>query len=286
MEPGWGSRMPEGDTLFRTAAALRPWLQDREVLAAQARVPGPGPAMSRVVGATVTAVEARGKHLIVSFSNGLALHTHLRMYGAWHRYAPGERWRKPAHRASAVLEVADSVAVCFNAPVVELLQARTMQQHPTFRTLGPDLLAPAFDAAEAMRRLRAPERAELMLSEALLDQRALAGVGNIFKSEILFVERLDPWLRLREIDDARLSHVLETAERLLRANAGDGPRTTTNGAVRARGARLWVYGREGRPCFRCGARIALQMQGTPARVTFWCRSCQGESAREHRNVGA
>ncbi len=268
--------MPEGDTLFRTAAALRPWLQDREVLAARARVPGPGPAMARVVGSTITAVEARGKHLIVSFSNGLALHTHLRMHGAWHRYAPGERWRRSPLQASAVIEVPESVAVCFSAPVVELLRERTLDQHPTFRTLGPDLLAPEFDRAEALRRLRAPERAELMLAEALLDQRAMAGVGNIFKSEILFVERLDPWIRVREVDDARLLRVVDTAERLLRANAGPEPRTTTDGSARARGARLWVYGRERQPCFRCGTRVSMQFQGTPARVTFWCRKCQGD----------
>ncbi len=266
--------MPEGDTLFRTAAALRPFIQDREVLRAEARTPGP--AIRRVVGSTVTGVEARGKHLVVRFSNGLALHTHLQMTGSWHRYRPGEPWRKPVHRARVMLEVPESVVVCFNAPVVELMDERAVERHPGMGTLGPDLLAPTFDAEEAVRRLRAPARAEMTLGEALLDQRALAGVGNIYKSEILFVERVNPWLKLREVDDDLVNRLLGTAERLLRLNVEPGRtwRATTEGSAAARGSRLWVYGRPGRPCFRCGTRIATRLQGAQARRTYWCPRCQ------------
>src|SRR5919199_3563856 len=143
--------MPEGDTIYRTAAALRPLLVGRVIQAASARVPGP--MIERVVGSQVTDVEARGKHLVVRFDNGLALHTHLRMGGAWHRYAPGERWRRPRSQARVVLEVSEHVVVCFNAPVAELLPDRAVALHPALESLGPDLLDAAFDATDALARL-------------------------------------------------------------------------------------------------------------------------------------
>ncbi len=264
--------MPEGDTIFRTAAALRGYLEGRRVLAARARVPGPR--MEKVVGATVTRLEPRGKHLVIHFDNGLALHTHLRMGGSWHRYAPGEPWRRAASQARVVLEVADSVVVCFNAPVAELMAEATVERHPSLATLGPDLLAPGFDADEAVRRLRAPERAGLSLAEALLDQRAMAGVGNVFKSEVLFIERLDPSLTLAATSDATLRQMVATAERLLRANVSPDRafRVTTDAS--AGGSRTWVYGRAGRPCLRCGAQIRRAHHGDPRRSTYWCPRCQ------------
>ena len=265
--------MPEGDTIFRTAAALRELLVGREVLAARARTPGP--AIERVVGSRVTSVEALGKHLVIHFDHGLALHTHLRMGGAWHRYPPGERWRRPAWQARVVLEVPQHVVVCFNAPVAELLEERAVEHHPAIQTLGPDLLAPAFDVDEALRRLRA--RSAMAIGEALLDQRALAGIGNVFKNEILFLERMHPWRSVGELDDPSLRRVLVTAERLLRLNVQLGwlSRTTTLGDPAARaGSRLWVYGRAGRPCFRCGARIQRRRQGELPRITYWCPDCQ------------
>jgi endonuclease-8 len=269
--------VPEGDTIYRTAAALRPLLVGRVIQAASARVPGP--MIERVVGSQVTDVEARGKHLVVRFDNGLALHTHLRMGGAWHRYAPGERWRRPRSQARVVLEVSEHVVVCFNAPVAELLDERVLDHHPALVRLGPDLLAPVFDADEAVARLRA--RGEVPLGEALLDQQALAGIGNVFKSEVLFVERLDPWTPVGELDEPRLRGLLATAERLLRANAGPGagPRTTTRTVPMLEepcvGARLWVYGRAGRPCLRCRTRIQCRRQGRDNRLTYWCPKCQG-----------
>src|SRR5213596_1788589 len=149
--------MPEGDTLHRTAAGLAPHLVGRAVTAA--RVRAGGPQVQRVVGATITAVEAVGKNLLIRFDNGLELRTHLRMNGTWHRYRPGEAWRRPAARARLVLEVPGAVAVCFDAPVVELFEQRAEAVHPSLSQLGPDLLEPAFDADEALRRLRHPARA-------------------------------------------------------------------------------------------------------------------------------
>src|SRR6476469_216653 len=149
--------MPEGDTLHRTAAGLAPYLVGRPVTAARVRAGG-GPQVERVVGATIESVEANGKNLLIRFDNGLEIRPHLRMTGSWHRYRPGERWRRSPSRARLVLEVEGSVAVCFDAPVVELFETRTEALHASLSRLGPDLLADDFDAAEAHRRLREPSR--------------------------------------------------------------------------------------------------------------------------------
>src|SRR6476660_5666588 len=169
--------MPEGDTLFRTAAGLRPHLVGRVVTAARAT--RPGPQVERIIGATIGAVESQGKNLLIRFDNGLEIRTHLRMNGSWHRYRPGERWRRPPSRARLVIEVPGAVAVCFDAPVVELLEHRAEAEHPSLGRLGPDLLAPDFDAEAAVRRLREPARSATAVGEALIDQRALAGIGNV-----------------------------------------------------------------------------------------------------------
>src|SRR4029077_5642153 len=173
------SLMPEGDTLYRTAAGLRPFLVGRTVTAARTNGPGAVPQVGRLIGHEITAVEALGKNLLIKFDNGLEIRTHLRMNGSWHRYRPGERWRRPPGRARLVIEVPGAVAVCFDAPVVELLEQRAEALHPSLGRLGPDLLSPDFDADEALRRLRAPERATTEIAAALLDQRALAGIGNV-----------------------------------------------------------------------------------------------------------
>ena len=191
--------MPEGDTLFRAAAGLGPHLVGRTVTAARSAGPGPVPQVHRLVGRRITAVDALGKNLLIRFDNGLELRTHLRMNGSWHRYRPGEPWRRPAGRARLVLEVPGAVAVCFDAPVVELLEQRAETLHPSLGRLGPDLLAPDFDAAEAVRRLRDPGRARTTIAEALVDQRALAGIGNVYKSEVLWIEGVSPHTTVAEL---------------------------------------------------------------------------------------
>mgnify|MGYP000453945178 CR=1 FL=1 len=263
--------VPEGDTLHRTAAGLAPHLVGRAVTAA--RVRAGGPQVQRVVGATVESVEAVGKNLLIRFDNGLALRTHLRMNGSWHRYRPGERWRRPPSAARLVLEVPGAVAVCFDAPVVELFESRAEAIHPTIARLGPDLLDPAWGddhAAEARRRLRDPDRASLTISEALLDQRALAGIGNIWRNETLFHERVGPWARVLDLDDATLDRLISTARRLLRAS-GDVPSGRSP---------MWVYRRTGRPCRRCGTLIrSAPLTTSLPRTTFWCPGCQPEVVR-------
>ena len=300
--------MPEGDTIFQTAAALRPLLVGQPILAARARAPGP--AIERVVGTRVTSVEPVGKHLLIRFDNGLALHTHLRMGGTWHRYAPGERWKMPAWRARVVLELAEHVVVCFNAPVAELMEDRAVGLHPALVSLGPDLIRDDFDAAEAFRRLRA--RPDVEVAEALLDQRIMAGIGNVFKCEVLFLESVNPWTLVGAISDNKLNALIATAHRLLQQNAapararrvttnrdprssagtpGSGPGRGQPNVVqeappgpgraatvfgRAAGApgSVWVYGRANRPCARCGAPIRVRRQGRLNRPTYWCPGCQ------------
>lgn len=273
--------MPEGDTIFKVATALRPFLLDKQVVAARAAARFAK--LDVLAGTTVTAIEPRGKHLLIAFDNGLALHTHLRMTGSWHRYTPGEKWKKPAHLASVVLEVADSVVVCFSAPIVDLVKSDTTERHPSIKALGPDLLGETFDAEEAFRRLRAPERAQFSLSEALLDQRAMAGVGNIFKNEILFIHRLSPWGKMARLDDDTLREVIATAERLLRFNVEPGQyaRVTTDHAPETKGHSHWVYGRAGKPCFRCGSAISCKLQRADLpRYTWWCPTCQALPPRQ------
>jgi len=256
--------MPEGDTLARTAAGLRPWLLGRPVLAARTNGPGAAPRVERVVGATVTAVESIGKNLVIRLDNGLELRTHLRMHGSWHRYRPGERWRRPPGRARLVLEVDGSVAVCFDAPVVELFEQRTEALHPSLSRLGPDLLAPRPDIAEAVRRLRDPARADRAVGEALLDQRALAGIGNEVRNEALWQASCSPWAPLGTLDDALLRRLVELGRDILREGAATGRRPRH------------VYRRSGRPCPRCGTLIRVVHQGSDLpRLTFWCPGCQG-----------
>ena len=256
--------MPEGDALVKFANGLRPYLVGREVTAARARQPGPQ--AERLVGATVTGIETQGKNLLMSFSNGLEVRTHLKLYGSWHRYRPGERWRKPESRARLVLEVPGAVAVCFDAPTVELFEQRTEPLHPALAPLGPDLMKPDFDQAEAIRRLRDPSRAQLTIGEALLDQRALAGIGTIWRAETLWAERVSPFVPVTGLDDVTLLRLMATARRLLQASV-------RNGSPGPMGA----YRRTGLPCRRCGAVIRSRVYGHDlARRVYWCPTCQGD----------
>lgn len=253
--------MPEGDTLARTAAGLRPWLLDRVVTAARARSPGPQP--ERIVGATITAVEAAGKNLLLRLDNGLEVRTHLGMHGSWHRYRPGEPWRRAPSRARLVLEVAGSVAVCFDAPTVELFERRAEPVHPVLARLGPDLARDDADLDEAFRRFRAPGRSALPIAEALLDQRALAGIGNVLKNEVLWDGRMSPWAPVDTLDDATLRVLIFRARELVRVGAATGRRPRN------------VYRRAGRPCPRCGTPVRVAHQGRDLpRLTFWCPTCQ------------
>jgi endonuclease VIII len=274
--------MPEGDTLFRTARTLNTALAGRAVTAFETVLP----ALARVdhdhpiAGRTVAGVRSIGKHLLIEFSGGLSLRTHMRMNGSWHVYRPGERWRRSRGSMRIAITTGQFVAVAFDVPVAEFLTSRELERHAELRALGPDLLDERFDPGEAARRLRALP--DLPLAEALLNQRVMAGVGNVFKSEVLFVAGLDPFRRVGSLTDGQTARVIAVARELLRANVIDATNVgavTWGGYRRTTGradpnARLWVYGRNGKPCRRCGTPIEYRKQGADARGTYWCPRCQ------------
>jgi endonuclease-8 len=268
--------MPEGDTIARAARTLDGALAGRTLTRFEApRLRGTTPR----VGTRIEGVDARGKHLLVRFGDGRVLHTHMQMTGSWHVYRSGTRWRKPAHLARVVLEVDDgTVAVCFSAPVVEMLdgELRTLGSGGRRRgaaglaTLGPDLCRPDVDIDEAVRRLGALDAAT-EIAVALVDQRVAAGVGNVYKSEVCFACAIDPRTPLGLLDEPIRRRLLETAARQLQANLDGSRRTTVPGGVP--GA-LAVYGRAGRGCRRCGDRIRRIRQGPTPRSTYYCPTCQ------------
>ncbi|MDP9036378.1 MAG: hypothetical protein M3O50_16375, partial [Myxococcota bacterium] len=234
----------------------------------------PDIAAAGLVGRRIDEVTARGKYLLIRVDDGRALLTHMRMVGSWHLYRDGEGWWRPEHTARVVLAVGPSngddalVAVCFAAPLVRLI-AKGRAPH-ALRHLGPDVLTDEFDTDAAVDRLQA-SNGERTIAEALLDQTTLAGVGNIYKSEVLFAEAVDPFTRVATLDSAKLAAVVTRARSLMRKNlsASHTMRTTTTGEGSGRFA---VYRRAGRPCPRCGHPIARAVQAT--RATYYCPGCQ------------
>ncbi len=248
--------MPEGDVLVRTAATLQRWLGGREVTEATG-------AAAPMVGRRVDKVEATGKHLLVRFDSGHALHTHLRMTGSWHVYSKGERWQRPASQAKLTMTCGQRVAVCFNAPVVELLPPGAEANHPSLAGLGPDILAQPLDL-DAIRRRARHRPPATPLGELLLDQRVVAGIGNIWRCEALFLEGRSPWAPQSSVKDDELDALVSTAARIMGENLGE------FGGKPKR----WVYRRTGRPCRRCGTPIESRPQGEQARRAYWCPTCQ------------
>ncbi|MFD6245015.1 Fpg/Nei family DNA glycosylase [Streptomyces roseolus] len=257
--------MPEGDTVWQAAHRLHTALAGRALTRADLRVPRF--ATADLTGRTVLDVTPRGKHLLTRIEGGLTLHSHLRMDGAWKVYPTGERPRGgPEHQIRAVLGNEEHTAYGYRLPVLELL--RTAEEARVVGHLGPDLLGPDWDPEEAARRLLAdPSRS---LGEALLDQRNLAGIGNVYKSELAFLAAVTPWLPVGELDPGVPPRLMATAHRLLEANKDRPDRRTTT--TRRPRTPLHVYGREGRPCLRCGTPVRKAELGD--RVTYWCPACQ------------
>jgi endonuclease-8 len=253
--------VPEGDTIHRAAARLRPALAGRPLVRfAAGRWGGPVP----VPGETVDAVRAVGKHLLVDFSGGLTLRTHLRMSGRWDLYRTGERWRRAPSSARAIVEVPGWLAVCFSAPDV----AVTRRACVAVDHLGPDLCNPAPDLHDVVARAVALAAPGESVAELLLDQRVAAGIGNVYKSETLYLEGLDPRVAVADLTAERVRALYARAHRLLRANLRPGPRRTVPGG-------LAVYGRAGRPSRTCRTTVVRIVQGASApRSTFWCPVCQ------------
>ena len=255
--------MPEGDTIHRTAATLRTVLEGQRLERFEGpRVRGRAP----VDGSRIESVEARGKHLLIRFGDGAILHSHMRMTGSWHTYRPGERWRRHASRARVVIETPASVAVCFDAPVIELLDERGMARHPQLAALGPDLCVATPDIDGALARMDRLDPAT-PVGVALLDQRVASGVGNVYRCEVLWAARTDPFRPLSDVDPDARRELIVMASRMLRANLGSWRRQTVPGG-------LAVYDRAGRSCRRCGTPIRTRRLGAQARSVWWCPGCQ------------
>ena len=250
--------MPEGDTIFRSARTLDRALAGKAVTRFESvfptllRVDDQSPLRGRIV----EGARAAGKHLLIEFSGDLILRTHMRMNGSWHIYRTGERWRLPHSEMRIVIATADFEAVGFNIPVADFHQGTVRD----IESLGPDIVKDGFDADEALRRVR--EHGDEEIANVLLNQRVIAGIGNIYKSESLFSTNVNPFTKVREIDDASLARIIKHARGLMR-KAANGPPD-----------RKAVYERAGQPCRRCGSRIEYRKQGPDARGTYWCPKCQ------------
>ncbi len=257
--------MPEGDTVWLAARRLHEALAGRVLTRTDFRVPQL--ATTDLSGRAVREVVSRGKHLLTRLEGGLTLHTHFRMDGSWHLYAPGARWTGgPDWQVRAVLSNAEVDAVGYRLPVIELVD----DEDAVVGHLGPDALGPDWDAGVAVANLLREPDAEI--GTALLDQRHLAGLGNLYRCEVLFVRGLSPWTRVRDVPD--LPVLVEKGRRLMDANKERWEQSTT-GSLRP-GEDHWVFERTGRPCRRCGTRILSAEQGAAprARLTYWCPRCQ------------
>jgi endonuclease-8 len=257
--------MPEGDTIRYAANRMRPVLEGRvpdEIVTPQRRH-----AMDRwperLAGRAVSAVDAHGKHLFLHFEGDLVLHSHLRMTGVWGTYERGRRWGRSPRRAWLVLRTASHEVVEFDGPVLELLTESRARFDRRLAALGPDVLADEFDADGFLRRLRGEDPTR-SIGDALLDQRTIAGVGNLWKAESFWEAGVSPWRTTGEVSDEEALAVVAAARPRMLASATQGHQD--------RGPR--VYGRAGRPCPRCGSRIRARGQGDDNRRTFWCPRCQ------------
>jgi endonuclease-8 len=257
--------MPEGDTIAYAARRMRPVLEGH--VPDEIRTPHPRHAMDRwperLAGRPVTEIRTHGKHLFLLFEGELTIHSHLRMTGTWGVYPPGRRWGRSPRLAWLVLERAGHQVVQFNGPVLELLTESRTRFDQRLAGLGPDVLADPFDEARFLARLRADDHTR-GIGDALLDQRNLAGIGNIWKSEGCWEAAIDPWRRVSEIADAEaLAIIARIRPRMMysaeRGRMSDEPR---------------VFRRNGRPCPRCGVTILARGQGDDNRTTFWCPGCQ------------
>ena len=256
--------MPEGDTIHYAARRIRPLVAGRVP-----EIAHPHPRLSaerwpeKLAGRAVSAVEAHGKHLFVRFEGGLAIHSHLRMTGSWGTYRRGQPWRRAPSRAWLVLRTDAGEAVQFDGPVLELLTEARTRFDRRLAMLGPDVLGPELDEREFLRRLRADDPTR-PIGDALLDQRTIAGIGNLWKCEGCFAARIDPWRPTGRVGDDEALALVRATRQGMQQSAQDG----------AQDRHRVIYGRPGRPCPRCGAPIRSRGQGDDNRTTYWCARCQ------------
>jgi endonuclease-8 len=275
--------MPEGDTIFRAARAMGRALVGKPITGFRSNYP----LLTRfhddtpLTGQTVVDVESRGKWMLIHFSGGATLATHMLMNGTWHLYPTGERWRRPARDMRIVLENKDYQAVAFTVPVARMYTAQALAREKRIPPPGSDVLSADFDATAAAVRVRSYPDEEV--GEVLLHQQVLAGVGNVFKSEVCFMEGVNPFCPVAMLTDAQVAGLIATAQRLIGANVLEesGNQIVTYGGQQRRTTHsskpqdsLWVYSRSGAPCRRCGSALRYRLQGRDARVTYWCPTCQ------------
>lgn len=278
--------MPEGDTIYRAARALQRAIGGKVVtgfeteLAKLARVNDDAPLAGRVV----EKVESRGKWCLIYFSGDLILVTHMLMSGSWHLYRPDERWQMGRSHMRVVIRTAAWEAVGFNISVAEFHTARSLERSSQVPALGPDILSESFTVEGGVARLAAygRENPDAQIAEVLLNQRVLAGLGNVYKSEVAFVAGVNPFRAMKTITVTEMDMMVDFAQRYMKANVADGKgegivtysgkRRTTHAMDREE--RLWVYGRQGQECRRCGAVVMTRKQGVQARSTYWCPECQ------------
>ena len=275
--------MPEGDTIFRTARALNRALTGQPIAYFDSSLAQLAQANDQTpfTGQTITKVESRGKWLLIHFSSGNILATHMLMSGSWHLYQPGQPWQDKDANARIILEVANYQAVGFRIPIARIHTEQSLHRDRKIPRTDRDVLSESFDPAIAVDRLLARSSDEL--GDALLRQDVLAGVGNVFKSEICFTLKLNPFRKVATLTKRQAKQLVATAQKLLAANvledssdrivtySGKNRRTTSNATP---GDNLWVYGRKGEPCRRCKTPIQRALQGRNARSTYWCPHCQ------------
>jgi endonuclease-8 len=275
--------MPEGDTIFRTARALRRALLDKPVTVFRSTYP----LLTRfnddtpIAGQMVQTIESHGKWLLIHFSGGGTLATHMLMNGSWHIYRHGERWQQPRPNMRIVLENSEYIAVGFRVPVARILKSCDVERILKIPPAAIDVLSTEFDADNVTRRIEAHSREEI--ADVLLHQEVMAGVGNEFKSEICFMAGVNPFAHVADLPGETLAGIVALSRRLVKANILEDSSETvvTYSGLHRRttrsfdpALRVWVYGRAGEPCRKCGAIIRRRIQGPDARVTFWCQQCQ------------
>jgi endonuclease-8 len=258
--------VPEGDTIHAAALKIGAALLDSEIVAIE--TPQPRHAMDRwpdrLAGRAVRTVDARGKHLFIRFEGDLTLHSHLRMNGMWGVYSGGRRWSRGRHRAWLVIRTPEAEVVQFDGPVLELMTESRTRFDLRLAALGTDILAPDFSEERFLARLREddPTRG---IGDALLDQRNIAGIGNVWKSEGCFGAQIDPWRRVSEVSDGEALRIVRVTRPRMQESVSRG------GHIRG----LQVYDRQGRQCPRCAtSHIRARGQGDDNRTTYWCPNCQ------------
>lgn len=261
--------MPEGDTIHRAATNLRKALVGQGIVSASGRQDVLN--VTSLIGAEVTAIEARGKHLLIHFDSNLVIHSHMGMTGSWHIYGLKDRWQKPAALAVLELKTAARCVVCFTPKLLEVISACQLRRNSWLARLGPDILGPPIPDEVFLSRMRSHSRNAI--GEVVMNQSVVSGIGNVYKSEILFLERLHPATLVARVDDTALLSIRNRAVFLMKRNLNNGSRKTR---FHNTGPRLWVYGRHEKPCLECGTTILMLRQGDNARSTYFCPQCQQE----------